>query len=131
MGRTRSADGDMGDDDDIVIRVMEAVADERVIKLLQKALYPKPLMDKFTEMNTRIDGSAHGQRQRYRRPTEEGRGAGGERRPSRAVFAQIEPTVQRVQGNRRRGNRKHRRPDHLVGERRDEVVTPTAGPRHR
>ena len=56
MGRTRSADGDMGDDDDIVIRVMEAVADERVIKLLQKALYPKPLMDKFTEMNTRIDG---------------------------------------------------------------------------
>ena len=46
----------MGDGDDIVIRVMEAVADERVIKLLQKELYPKPLMDKFTEMNTRIDG---------------------------------------------------------------------------
>ena len=46
----------MGDGDDIVLRVMEAVADERVIKLLQKALYPKPLMDKFTEMNTRIDG---------------------------------------------------------------------------
>ena len=56
MGRTRSADGDIGDGDDIVIRVMEAVADERVIKLLQTALYPKPLMDKFTEMNTRIDG---------------------------------------------------------------------------
>ena len=82
----------MGDGDDIVLRVMEAVADERVIKLLQKALYLKPLMDKFTEMN----GSAHGQRQRYRRPTEEGRGAGGERRPSGAVFAQIEPPVQRV-----------------------------------
>ena len=32
------------------------MADERVIKLLQKVLYPKPLMDKFTEMNTRIDG---------------------------------------------------------------------------
>ena len=46
----------MGDGDDIVIRVMEAVADERVIKLLQKALYPKPLMDKFNETNTRIDG---------------------------------------------------------------------------
>ena len=44
-----------GDGDNIVIRVMEAVADERVILLLQKALYPQALIDQFTVMNNRID----------------------------------------------------------------------------
>ena len=46
----------MVEGDDIVLRVMEAVADERVIQLLQKALYPQLLLDKFAEMKTRIDG---------------------------------------------------------------------------
>ena len=46
----------MGDGDDSVIRAMEAVADECVIQLLQKALYPQPLLDKFAEMVTRVDG---------------------------------------------------------------------------
>ena len=46
----------MGDGDDSVIRAMEAVADECVIQLLQKAFYPQPLLDKFAEMNTRVDG---------------------------------------------------------------------------
>ena len=56
LHRKKSADGAMGERDDIVLRVMEAVADERVIQLLQKALYPQMLLDKFAEMNTRIDG---------------------------------------------------------------------------
>ena len=55
--RKKSADGDAGHGDDIVIRVMEAVADERVILLLQKALYPQALIDQFTVMNNRIDAS--------------------------------------------------------------------------
>ena len=53
--RKKSADGDAGDGDDIVIRVMEAVADERLILLLQKALYPQALIDQFAVMNNRID----------------------------------------------------------------------------
>ena len=53
--RKKSAEGDMGEGDDIVLRVMEAVADERVIQLLQKAPYPQMLLDNFAEMNTRID----------------------------------------------------------------------------
>ena len=53
--RKKRADGDAGDGDDIVIRVMEAVADERVILLLQNALYPQALIDQFTVMNNRID----------------------------------------------------------------------------
>ena len=46
----------MGEGDDIMLRVMEAVADERGIQLLPKALYQQLLLDKFAEMNTRIDG---------------------------------------------------------------------------
>ena len=53
--RKKNADGDAGDGDNIVIRVMEAVADERVILLLQKALYPQALIEQFTVMNNRID----------------------------------------------------------------------------
>ena len=49
--RKKNAEGDMGEGDDIVLRVMELV-----IQLLQKALYPQLLLDKFAEMNMRIYG---------------------------------------------------------------------------
>ena len=54
--RKKIAEGDMRYGDDIAIRVMEAVADEHVTQQLQKVLYPQPLMYKFTEINTPIDG---------------------------------------------------------------------------
>ena len=37
----------MGDGDDIVIRIMEALTDERILRLLRKALYPQDLFDKL------------------------------------------------------------------------------------
>ena len=43
-----------GEGDDIVIRIMEALTDERVLNILKKALYPQPLCDKMDEMNAKI-----------------------------------------------------------------------------
>ena len=45
----------MGDGDDIVIRIMEALTDERILRLLRKALYPQDLFDKLDQMSARID----------------------------------------------------------------------------
>ena len=50
------ADNIMGEayEEGIVIRVMEAITDERILTLLKKALYPQPLDDKL-RMNDIIE----------------------------------------------------------------------------
>ena len=53
--RKKSTDDDAGEGEDIILTVMEALTDERVLKLLRKALYPQPLLDKLDAMNTRIE----------------------------------------------------------------------------
>ena len=53
--RKKSTDDDAGEGEDIILTVMEALTDERVLKLLRKALYPQPVLDKLDEMNTRIE----------------------------------------------------------------------------
>ena len=35
----------------IVLRLMEALTDDRILSLLKKALYPQPLDDKIERMN--------------------------------------------------------------------------------
>ena len=46
---------DVGEADGIVLRVIEALTDERILSLLKKALYPQPLDDKIERMNTTIE----------------------------------------------------------------------------
>ena len=46
--RTKSGEVDMGEaEQGIVLRVMEALTDDRILSLLTKALYPQPLDDKL------------------------------------------------------------------------------------
>ena len=52
--RKKSYDAVTGEGDDIVIRIMEALTDERIRNILKKALYPQPLCDKIDEMNAKI-----------------------------------------------------------------------------
>ena len=51
-----SEDIDKGEaEEGIVLRVMEALTDDRIISLLKKALYPQPLEDKLERMNDTLD----------------------------------------------------------------------------
>ena len=52
--RKQSYDDVSGEGDDIVIRIMEALTDERILNILKKALYPQPLCDKIDEMNAKM-----------------------------------------------------------------------------
>ena len=54
-GEQASGVADVGEADGIVLRVMEALTDERILSLLKKALYPQPLDDKIERMNTTIE----------------------------------------------------------------------------
>ncbi len=46
--RTKSGEVDMGEaEQGIILRVMEALTDDRILSLLTKALYPQPLDDKL------------------------------------------------------------------------------------
>ena len=50
--RTQSWEVDMGEaEKGIVLRLMEALTDDRILSLLKKALYPQPLDDKIERMN--------------------------------------------------------------------------------
>ena len=54
--RTKSVDDDVGETEErIVLRVMEALTDDRILSLLKKALYPQPLDDKLARMNDTLD----------------------------------------------------------------------------
>ena len=54
--RKKSADDDMSEAvDGIILHVMEALTDDRVLKLLKKALYPQPLIEKMYLMSASID----------------------------------------------------------------------------
>ena len=46
--------GGEGEGDETVIRIMEALTDERILNILKKALYPQPLCDKIHEMNAKM-----------------------------------------------------------------------------
>ena len=55
-GEQASGEADMGEaEEGIVMRVMEAITDERILTLLKKALYPQPLDDKLQRMNDIIE----------------------------------------------------------------------------
>ena len=54
-GEQASGVDDVGEAEGIVLRVMEALTDERILSLLKKALYPQPLDDKIERMNTTIE----------------------------------------------------------------------------
>ena len=50
-----AADDDTGEAEDIVLRVMEALTDERIAKQLRKMLLPHALMEKINEMDRNIN----------------------------------------------------------------------------
>ena len=50
-----AADDDTGEAEDIVLRVMEALTDERIAKQLRKMLLPQALMEKINEMDRNIN----------------------------------------------------------------------------
>ena len=52
--RKQSYDAVTGEGDDIVIRIMEALTDERILNILKKGLYPQPLCNKIDEMNAKM-----------------------------------------------------------------------------
>ena len=55
-GEQASGEADMGEaEEGIVLRVMEALTDDRILTLLKKALYPQPLDDKLQRMNDTIE----------------------------------------------------------------------------
>ena len=54
--RTKNGEVDTSEaDEGIVLRVMEALTDDRILSLLTKALYPQKLDDKLERMNDTLD----------------------------------------------------------------------------
>ena len=53
--KNRKKSDDTGEDEEIVMRVMEALTDERIAKLLRKMLHPRELIDRMDAMGRSID----------------------------------------------------------------------------